>query len=89
MTWADLHPIQTGDIDSSLPTESFCQKIRDECLRDTSITIVLVGAETWKLKHVDWEIASSIKDTRYNPCSGLIGLLLPTHSGHGKGLYDQ
>lgn len=71
--------VNVGDIDPYLPTETIRQKIRDEYLRDTSVTVVLIGAETWQRKHVDWEIGSSIRDTKANPRSGLLGILLPTY----------
>jgi hypothetical protein len=71
--------VNVGDIDPNLPTETIRQKIRDEYLRDTSVTVVLIGAETWQRKHIDWEIGSSIRQTEYNPRSGLLGILLPTY----------
>lgn len=71
--------VQIGDINTYLPTETIRQKIRDEYLRDSTVTVVLIGSETWKRKHVDWEIGSSIRHTQYNSRSGLIGMLLPTY----------
>jgi hypothetical protein len=71
--------VNDGDFDSNLPAETIRQKIRDEYLRDTSVTVVLIGAETWQRKHIDWEIGSSIRQTAYNPRSGLMGILLPTY----------
>jgi hypothetical protein len=71
--------VQIGDINTYLPTETIRQKIRDEYLRDSTVTVVLIGAETWKRKHVDWEVGSSIRNTQFNPRSGLIGILLPTY----------
>jgi len=47
--------VEIGDIDPNLKTETIRQKIRDEFLRDSSVTVVLVGKETWKRKHIDWE----------------------------------
>ena len=71
--------VQIGDINTYLSADAIRQKIRDEYLRDSTVTIVLVGAETWKRKHVDWEIGSSIRDTQHSSRSGLIGILLPTY----------
>jgi hypothetical protein len=71
--------VQIGDIDPYLKTETIRQKIRDEYLSDSTITVVLIGTETWKRKHVDWEIASSIRQTQRNPRSGLLGIFLPTY----------
>jgi hypothetical protein len=57
-------------------------------LRDSTVTLVLIGKETWKRKHVDWEIGSSIRSTQYSPRSGLLGIFLPTHSDYGRDKYD-
>lgn len=71
--------VQIGDIDPNLPPERIRQKIRDEYLRDSTVTVVLIGPETWKRKHVDWEIGSSIRQTLYSSRSGLLGIILPTY----------
>lgn len=75
--------VQDGEINTSLATETIRQTIRDNHLRNSSVTMVLVGQQTWKRKHVDWEISSSIRDTLYNKRSGLVGLLLPTRPDYG------
>jgi hypothetical protein len=71
--------VEIGDLDPTLQTETVRQKIRDEYLSDSTVTVVLIGTETWKRKHVDWEIGSSLRDTRNNPRSGLLGIILPTY----------
>jgi len=71
--------VQIGEIDSNLNTETIRQKIRDEYLRDSTVTVVLIGTQTWQRKHVDWEIGSSIRDTRLNSRSGLLGIFLPSY----------
>jgi hypothetical protein len=73
--------VRDGDIDLSISTETTRQRIRDGYLRNTSVTVVLVGARTWQRKHVDWEIGSSIRDTEFNRRSGLLGILLPSYPG--------
>lgn len=80
--------VQIGDIDPYLKTDTIRQKIRDEYLRDSTVTLVLVGVETWKRKHVDWEISSSIRETKHSSRSGLLGILLPSHPSYGKETYD-
>ncbi|MCB9475164.1 MAG: TIR domain-containing protein [Candidatus Delongbacteria bacterium] len=80
--------VEDGDIDSNLPAETIRQKIRDEYLRDTSVTVVLIGAESWQRKHIDWEIGSSIRQTEYNPRSGLFGILLPTYPRNAPTEYN-
>ena len=81
--------IQLGDVDPDLSTETIRQRIRDDYLRDTSVTVILIGTQTWQRKHVDWEISSSIRATQLNPRSGLLGLFLPTHAAHGAATYDR
>lgn len=75
--------VRDGEIDTGLATETIRQTIRDNYLRSSSVTVVLVGQQTWKRKHVDWEISSSIRHTLYNKRSGLVGLLLPSRSDFG------
>lgn len=79
--------VQIGDINPVLPPEIIRQKIRDEYLRDSTVTVVLIGSQTWQRKHVDWEIGSSIRQTQYNPRSGLLGIVLPTYHWHDKNTY--
>ena len=82
--------VQIGDLGSNLKDETIRQKIRDEYLRDSTVTVVLIGTETWKRKHVDWEIGASIRRTNYNPRSGLLGIYLPTYEQRDFfGRYDQ
>ena len=81
--------VQIGDINENLPTETIRQKIRDEYLRDSTVTVVLIGSETWKRKHVDWEIGSSIKQTQHSSRSGLIGILLPSYPRSDMTKYNQ
>ncbi len=68
-----------GDIPTNIPTETIRQQIRDNFIAEATVTVVLIGPETWKRKHVDWEISSSIKNTQKNPRCGLIGIMLPTY----------
>lgn len=49
------------------------QRIRDTCITGTSCTIVLVGANTYKRKYVDWEIYATLDKGH-----GLIGVRLPS-----------
>lgn len=72
--------VKDGDINPRLPTEEIRKIIRDDYLKDSTVTVVLVGTETWRRKHVDWEISSSLRDIPGNRRSGLVGLLLPSRS---------
>lgn len=79
--------VEDGDIDDTLPTERIRQKIRDEFIADATVTVVLIGPCTWQRKHVDWEIGSSLRDTKLNSRCGMVGILLPNHSDYGTGNY--
>ena len=70
--------VDTGDIPDNLPSETIRRKIRDDYLRDSTVTIVLVGKNTWRRKHVDWEIHSSMFDGPVNKKSGILVVNLPS-----------
>ena len=81
--------IHDRDIDdNNLRIETIRQKIRDNFIADATVTVVLVGTCTWQRKHVDWEIGSSLRNTKYNPRCGLLGILLPTHPNYKQETYD-
>lgn len=69
--------VDTGDISDDLPDDKIRQKIRDEYLGDSTVTILLVGQSTKGRKHVDWEVYSSMYDGTVNKRSGVIAVLLP------------
>ncbi len=82
--------VEDGDIDDrNLATETIRQRIRDEFIRDATVTVVLIGPCTWQRKHVDWEIGSSLRDSPLNPRCGLLGILLPNHPDHGERKYHR
>jgi hypothetical protein len=90
--------VDTGDISDQLDDNTIREKIRDEYLRDSTVTIVLVGIETKRRKHVDWEIYSSMYDGKVNKKSGILVINLPstnctyftaTHEGEKEKLYPE
>lgn len=77
--------VHEKDIDDDpIKTETVRQKIRDEFIADATVTVVLIGECTWQRKFVDWEIGSSLRDTKKNSRCGLLGILLPCHQSHGS-----
>lgn len=70
--------VDTNDVNDALPTESIRRIIRDDYLKDSSVTVVLVGTETRGRKHVDWEIYSSMYDGTVNKKSGILAIQLPS-----------
>ena len=77
--------VDTDNIDDTgLKTAAVRQKIRDEYIRDATVTVVLIGPRTWQRKHVDWEIGASIRKTKRNSRCGLLGIILPNHADYRK-----
>lgn len=85
--------VNTMGINDNLPTQRIRQIIRDDYLRDSTVTIVLVGTDTRRRKHVDWEIKSSMIDGSINKKSGILVIMLPStgctsyyaaHDKHGE-----
>ena len=70
--------VDTEDISDDLSDSAIREKIRDEYLRDSTVTVVLVGTETSGRKHVDWEIYSSMLDGAVNKKSGILVVNLPS-----------
>ncbi len=88
--------VDTGDINENLPDSRIREIIRDDYLRNSTVTIVLVGSETARRKHVDWEIYSSMFDGIRNKKSGILAITLPscttrlgyvTHVGEKNKIY--
>lgn len=74
----DDESVEIGDInDSYMTDESIYSQIRDNYIRDATVTIVLLGLNTKHRKHVDREIGSSLRKTNYNSRCGLLIITLP------------
>lgn len=57
------------------------RRIRERYIKDSTVTIVIIGSETWSRRYVDWEIQASLrhgitKDGNYILPNGLIGIRL-------------
>ncbi len=68
------------EIDSDDPSYVY-RKIREDNIRGSSVTLVLVGVETWKRKYVDWETYATL-DMKH----GLAGLAVPSPVGQNAAL---
>lgn len=78
--------VESGEIASTNP-EAIIERIRLNNLRESTVTVVLVGAQTWRRRYVDWEIQASLRHTSFSGRSGLLGILLPTYPGFLKNEY--
>lgn len=65
-----------SDIIDSTDVDYIRQTIREKYLKDSTVTMVLVGTCTWARKFVDWEIYSSLRNNP-NP-NGLLAVQLPS-----------
>lgn len=84
------HSVDTGNIDPNLPPQTIRGKIRDEYLRESSITVLFVGTGTAGRKHVDWEVYSSMINGRVNRKSGIVVVQLPsTKPQHFTAAYGE
>ena len=75
--------VMAGEYDSDNSDEYIIRLIREEKISDSSVVVVLVGSNTKKRKHVDWEIYAGLRES-VNGSSALIGILLPTVTCYGK-----
>jgi len=67
-----------GDVIDSTNADYIKQRIRQLYLRDSSVTLVMVGAETWGRRFVDWEVAASLRNTATSSRNGLLAITLPS-----------
>jgi len=72
--------VDTDGIPDDLLPQTIRQKICDDYLRDSTVTILLCGTETQYRKHIDWELKSSMIDGVINKKSGILIIDLPTTS---------
>lgn len=86
---ADYLRTKYGDnntlLDSSLDEAYECltddqilAEIRKNHLKDSTVTIVLIGSETANRKWIDWEIYASLRPYGSRSLNGLLGIYLPT-----------
>ena len=68
--------VKDGEYDTEISDEYIKRLIREDKISDSSVIVVLVGPNTRKRKHVDWEIYAGLRKS-VNGSAGLIGVLLP------------
>jgi len=90
--------VDTGEIPGDWDDQKIRQVIRDDYLKDSTVTILLVGTETKYRKHIDWELYSSMYDGKINKKSGILVVHLPsancsyftsTHDGEKEAIYPH
>lgn len=64
------------DVIDSDDTDYVMQQIRELYLKDSTVTIVLIGKCTWARRYVDWEIQASLRHGETVTPNGLLGIVL-------------
>lgn len=70
--------VDMGEIPDNWDAQHIREYIRDNHLKDTTVTILLVGTETKNRKHIDWELFSSMYDGKVNKKLGILVINLPS-----------
>ncbi|QHI36433.1 hypothetical protein IMCC3317_17960 [Kordia antarctica] len=58
-------------------------------MRESTVTAILIGEDTWRRHHVDYEIHNSLKQTQNNLRSGVLGIISPFYATYSKNSYDE
>ena len=80
--------VSTGDLSTDVSHDYIKRLIQQDFISDTSVLVVLVGPNTWRRKHVDWEISAAL-NKKVGGYSGLVGLALPEHSSFGAANFNS
>lgn len=67
-----------GGIFASVDPTYIMGRIRKDFLRDSTITLVMIGNCTWSRKYCDWEIQASLRSGDKMTPNGLLGIRLPS-----------
>ncbi|CAN5345860.1 TIR domain-containing protein [soil metagenome] len=71
-----------GDVIDSNDDDYIKSRIRLLYLRDSTVTIVMIGRCTWARRFVDWEVAASLRNTSTTNRNGLMAITLPSVAGY-------
>ncbi len=72
-----------------LTDEQILSRIRTEHLKDSTVTIVLIGSDTANRKWIDWEIQASLRPYGDRTVNGLLAIYLPSAGKTPKRLQDN
>lgn len=68
----------SDDIINSDNTSYVMRRIRELYLKDSTVTLVMMGRCTWARRYVDWELQSSLRSGETVNPNGLLGIKLPS-----------
>lgn len=75
---------EDGPLIESDDADYIANTIRDKYLRDSTVTIVMIGRCTWGRRFVDAEVYSSLRRGKVNRLNGLMAVELPSVAGNSK-----
>jgi hypothetical protein len=64
------------EVVDSTDTDYVMRRIRELYIKDSTVTIVLVGKCTWARRFVDWEVQASLRKPANGLPNGLLAILL-------------
>ncbi|EKF9128107.1 TIR domain-containing protein, partial [Vibrio cholerae] len=79
-----LGPEMSPDIINSQDTDYVMSRIRELYLKDSTVTIVLLGKCTWARRYVDWELQASLRSGETVTPNGLLAIKLPSFPSDGN-----
>lgn len=82
-TYRALGALDDINLMDSTNTDYIMSRIRRNYIKDSTVTIVLIGKNTWKRRYVDWEVKASLMQGENNT-NGLIGIKLPSAGKYPK-----
>lgn len=66
------------DIINSLNADYVMRRIREDFLKNSTVTVVLIGKCTWARRYIDWEVQASLRLGENVKPNGLLGIVLPS-----------
>lgn len=77
----DDYSVHEDEIDDTdMTDEQIRCEIRDKYIKNATVLILLCGQNTYKRKHIDWEIHAAMYDSEVNPKMGILVINLPSIS---------
>ena len=71
------------EIIDSDDTSYVMRRIRELYLKDSTVTLVMMGKCTWARRYVDWELQSTLRSGQTVTPNGLLGIKLPSYPKNG------
>jgi hypothetical protein len=70
---------ETIDLTTGYDDQGIRTIIRDKYMKDCNYVLVLVSKNSWKRKHIDWEISAALRDSKFNPRKAIVAIFMPSY----------